>query len=155
MTPWCLGPVSYVLGSCNSPVSYTPGSHKFDPLKIQNCPMYRGVATPHCPKLRGVILLFVWTFKPMLLHLKRHSFKKLSNISIYFTNTVQTCLKIFPYSRFLGWLNGVLSTWESFWNTYNPKSKKNQNGPRISLMGPGGANWGKKPTTRNLVRLSL
>jgi len=29
-----------------------------------------------------------------------------------------------------------------------PRSKKNQNGPRTSLMGPGGAVWGKKPTTK-------
>ena len=36
-----------------------------------------------------------------------------------------------------------------------PRSKKNQNGPRTSLMGPGGAVWGKKPSTKNLVRLSL
>ena len=32
---------------------------------------------------------------------------------------------------------------------------KNQNGPRTSLMGPGGDVWGKKPTTKNLMRLSL
>ena len=38
--------VSYILGSC-----------KFDPLKIQNCPKYWGVATPGCPKHRGVVLL--------------------------------------------------------------------------------------------------
>ena len=25
-----------------------------------------------------------------------------------------------------------------------PRSKKNQNGPRTSLMGPGGAVWGEK-----------
>jgi len=27
-----------------------------------------------------------------------------------------------------------------------PRSKENQNGPRTSLMGPGGAVWGKKPS---------
>ena len=36
-----------------------------------------------------------------------------------------------------------------------PRSKKNQNGPRTSLMGPGGVVWGKKPSTKNLVRLPL
>ena len=36
-----------------------------------------------------------------------------------------------------------------------PRNKKNQNGPRTSLMGPGGVVWGKKPSTKNLVRLSL
>ena len=36
-----------------------------------------------------------------------------------------------------------------------PRSKKNRNSPRTSLMGPGGAVWGKKPRTKNLVRLSL
>ena len=42
----------------------------------------------------------------MLLPLKQHSVKKLYNISIYFRNTVQTCLKIFPITRFLGQLLG-------------------------------------------------
>ena len=36
-----------------------------------------------------------------------------------------------------------------------PMGKKNQNGPRPSLIGPGGVVWGKKPSTQNLVRLSL
>ena len=36
-----------------------------------------------------------------------------------------------------------------------PRSKRNQNGPRTTLMGPGGAVWEKKPSTKNLVRLSL
>ena len=36
-----------------------------------------------------------------------------------------------------------------------PRSKKNRNAPRTSLMGPGGAVWGKKPSTKNLVRMSL
>jgi len=36
-----------------------------------------------------------------------------------------------------------------------PRSKKNRNGPRTSLMGPGGAFLGEKPSTKNLVRLSL
>ena len=36
-----------------------------------------------------------------------------------------------------------------------PKSKKNLNGLRTSLMGPGGAVGGKKTDYKNLVRLSL
>ena len=39
--------------------------------------------------------------------------------------------------------------------TNRPRSKTNRNGPRTSLMGPGGAVWGKKPSTKKLVRLSL
>ena len=39
MTPWC-------------PIHR--GVAQFDPLKIQNCPNYRGVATPRCPKHWGV-----------------------------------------------------------------------------------------------------
>ena len=35
------------------------------------------------------------------------------------------------------------------------RSKKNRNGPRTALMGPGGDVWGEKPSTKNLVRLSL
>ena len=46
--------------------------------------------------------------------LKQHSFKKLSNISIYYTNIVQTCFKLFLITRFLGRLPGVPSTGESF-----------------------------------------
>ena len=38
---------------------------------------------------------------------------------------------------------------------YSAKKQKNQNGPRTSLMGPGGVVWGEKPSTKNLVRLSL
>ena len=48
----------------DSRVLRTPGSGKFDPLKIQNCPKYR-----------GVVYLFVWTFKPILLPLKQHCLK--------------------------------------------------------------------------------
>ena len=88
-------PVSYVPESCESPVSYTPGSHKFDPLKIQNCPKYWGVKTPWCPKHRRVVLMFVWTFKPMLLPLKQHSFKKLSKSNVSYANTFDLCLKVF------------------------------------------------------------
>jgi len=36
-----------------------------------------------------------------------------------------------------------------------PIGKKNRNGPRTCLMGPGGVVWGKKPSTKNLMRLSL
>ena len=36
-----------------------------------------------------------------------------------------------------------------------PRSKKSPNGPRKSLMRPGEAVLGKKPSTKNLVRLSL
>ena len=36
-----------------------------------------------------------------------------------------------------------------------PIGKKIRNGPRTCLMGPGGVVWGKKPSTKNLVRLSL
>jgi len=36
-----------------------------------------------------------------------------------------------------------------------PIGKKNWNGPRTCLMGPGGVVWGKKLSTKNLVRLSL
>jgi len=90
----------------------------------------------------------------MLLPLKQHSFKKLSNVSIYYTNTVKTCLKIFPITRFLGRLPGVPSTGESILNAYNSaKKQKNKIGPRTSPMGPGGAVWGQKLTTKNLVRL--
>ena len=105
------------------------------------CPMYQGVVTPRCPIHRGVAhltcwkskivlstrsrdslvsnvqgswFLFLWTFKPMLQPLKQHSFKNLSIFSIYYTNSVKTCLKQFPNSRFLGRLPGVQSTRESF-----------------------------------------
>ena len=37
----------------------SPGSCKFDPLNNQNCPKYRRVATPQCPKHRGVVLLSI------------------------------------------------------------------------------------------------
>ena len=82
--------------SQNSPVSYVPGS------RDSRCPMYQGVETPQCPMYRGVFFCF-------LLPLKQNSFKKLFNISIYYTNIVQTCLKIFPITRFLGRLPGVPS----------------------------------------------
>ena len=86
------------------------GVAKPDPLKIQNSPKYQGVSTPwylghqgvetsRCPMYRGVVFCF---FEPSNLPLKQHSFKKLPNISIYYTNTVQTCLKIFPITMFLG-----------------------------------------------------
>jgi len=109
------------------------GVAKPDPLKIQNSPKYQGVETPRCPMYQGVKtlqyfvsqnspvsyvpgsrFLFLWTFKPMLQPLKQHSFKKLFNINIYHTNTVQTCMKIFPITRFLWRLPGVPSTGESF-----------------------------------------
>ena len=38
----------------------------------------------------------------MLLPLKRHAFKKLSNISIYYTNIVQTFLKFFLSQGYWG-----------------------------------------------------
>ena len=101
------------------------GVKKCDPLKIQNGPMFRGVATPRCPMylgsqdslvsyVPGSRFLFLWTFKPMLQPLKQHSFKKLLYIGINYTKTVYTCLKNFPIPRFLGRLPCVPSTKESF-----------------------------------------
>ena len=69
-------------GSWDFPVSYVPESQSF---------------------------LFLWTFTPTLQPLKQHSFKKLFAFSIYYTNTDQTYLKIFPSWRFLGQLPGA---WE-------------------------------------------
>jgi len=60
----------------------------------------------------------------MLQPLKQHLFKKLFNFSIYYTNAVQTYLKIFPNWRFSGRLPGVPSTRESFYNAYNSAKKQ-------------------------------
>ena len=76
------------------------GVAKLDLLNVQNSPkywgvetsrypMYWGVETPQCPMYRGVFFLFYTTFKPMQQPLKQHSFKKMLNFSIYYTNTVQ------------------------------------------------------------------
>jgi len=52
-------------------------------------------------------------------------------------------------------LSGAQDTGESFENAYNSaKKQKNQNSPRTSLIGPGGAVW-EKTDYKNLVRLSL
>ena len=51
---------------------------------------------------------------------------------------------------------GATSRCPKYWGVIlKCKKQKNQKGPRTSLMEPGGAVWGKKPTTKNLVRLSL
>jgi len=63
----------------------------------------------------------------MLLPLKQHFLIKLSPISIFYTNTVQTWLKIFPITRFLGRLPGVPSTGELFENAYtSDKTRRKQ-----------------------------
>ena len=62
------------------------------------------------PKYRGVFLLFVRNFKPMLLPLKQHSFKKLSIGNVNYTKTFDFCLKNFPSPRTFSQLQGFLIT---------------------------------------------
>jgi len=107
-------PGSYVPGSRDSPVSYVPGSCKTWPAEHPKQSQVPGSWNSPVSNVPGSLFLFFWTFKPMLQPLKQHSFKKLLNFSIYYTNTVQTYLKNFPSWRFLGRLPGVPSTGESF-----------------------------------------
>ena len=90
--------MSYAPGSQNSPVSYVPGSRKTWPAEnpeqsqvpgSQNSPVSYAPGSRDSPGsyVPGIRFLFFWTFKPMLHPLKQHSFKKLINFSIYYTNT--------------------------------------------------------------------
>ena len=108
--------------------------------------------TPRCPMYR---FLFLWSFKPMQQPLKKQSFKKLSNSSINYTNAFYSCLKNFPRPRTFGQLPGVPSTGESFWKSNNYVKKQKKNGPRTSLMGPGGAIWGKTQTKQSCETVPL
>ena len=84
----------------------------------------RANQTPHLTVKRLVgtldtVLLYVWTYKPMLLSLKQHLFKKLSNININYTNTYDLCLKNFPTITIIWRLPGVQSTGELFKKSNN------------------------------------
>jgi len=111
---------------------------KATPLRI----LYiRGVKTPQCPMSGELKNVTCWKSKMVLctgeswlsgvlctrellfvsLNLQGHAtafnatiIQKLFNISINYTNTVYTCLNIFPIPWFLGGLPGVPSTGESF-----------------------------------------
>ena len=159
-----------MIGSRNSPVSGTPGSHfllvsgilgSFD----SRCPGYRGVLTPRCPRHRGsrkspvsgtpgVVSLTVHCFfltSGHFLHpLKQQSIKKQCGSTISYTNAFGSFLNKFLTSLFLLRLP-VSQTPESRFKTWIAAQNvfKIPNGVRICLIGIGGAVWRKKTRAKN------
>ena len=100
-------------------------------------PKDRGVPTCRYLGNRQVFFTVVWTFKPMLLPLKQHSFKKQSNRSINYTNTFDLCLNNVPSPNIFRRLPG------SRFNIPITLWKVRKNGPRTSLIVPEWTDWGK------------
>ena len=93
-------PVSKVPGSCDSP--YLGNRRVTSPFGN-----WRVATHWYHFGNRRVVLLIVWSFKPMQLPLKQHSFKKLSNSNINYTKTFDLCLKNYPSPRIFGQLPPV------------------------------------------------
>ena len=108
-SPRCLG---------NRPV-VTPQFPTYRGVMTPWFPKYQEVATPRIPNDQGVILLFLWTFKPMLLPLKQHSFTNMSTSTLIFINTFDLYKNKVPSPKILGRLPGFQSTGESFLKSNN------------------------------------
>ena len=126
-------PVSRIPGSWDSPVS---GSHKFP---VSGTPKSR-FWTVHC---------FFQTSGHFLHPSKQQSIKKQCGSNIYYTRTFGSYFQNFPnfiISLVTPGVHMYITPW---------KFAKNENGSRMSLIGPGGAVWWKKPDFKNLMLLSL
>ena len=146
--------MSYVPVNWDSAGSNTPRSCKI--LPAENPKYIPEIHDSLASYVLGSHFLFLWTFKPMQQPLKKHSHSKnclivALNIQIHFIYVLQNflgqeLLVDSPVSQALGsCFESPITPWEI---------KKNQNGPRTYLMGPGRAVWGKNQI-KNLVRLSL
>jgi len=155
--------VSYVPESRDSLVSYAPKSQDSlgsQALGSQNIWPTENPSWSYVPGSRdfpvsfvpGNRFLFLWNFKPTQQHLKQHSFKKLFNTSINYTN--RYILYMFQKISYLK-VFGLTPRCPKHWGviimlTTQSKSKK----VKVAIV-PGGAVCCKKPNTKNLVRLSL
>jgi len=100
----------------------------------------------------------MWTFKPMQLPLKQHSFKKMSKSNDNYTKTFDLCWTIFLAQEFLGdylvykALGSCFKSQITRWT-----GQKNWNCYRTSLMGTEWADWWKKRVqkSRDTVSISI
>ena len=124
-------PVHRTPGSLDSPVHRTPGS--------LDSPVHRTLGSFDSPVLRTVLDHQKINYCDSLVHRTHGSLD-------------------FPVHRTPGSLDSpVHRTPGTHFKMpiTQPIGKKNQNGPRTCLMGPGGVVWGKKPNTKNRVRVRL
>jgi len=111
---------------------------KYQRVATHHFPKYWRVRTHRFPKCRGTQLWMSKTCDSPVIRkvascftvrvnlqahatipLKHHSFKKLSNSNVKYTNTFDLCLNKFPSPRFFGRLPGFQSTGESFLKSNN------------------------------------